>query len=684
MAARALALALGLFALSTPGLAQDRFAPDWERPGFDFSRDGAWRVKSRAVSGVRARLRAAGDFGALNAPVALRAPQPAAQAAVSGILYVPTVLFQYQDTDPSAARDPSLYDQLLFATTPPFARPYSLRGYYQELSNNLFSIQGQSIGWVRLDSNEVTYTGTPGSCYGPYGNCNGIFSVDAVLRMQRGLREALAKTDGAVDFRQFDNDGPDGTPNSGDDDGYVDILTFVHATQDGACGGATNNHLWAHRFVLVDTAGGSYVYRDYVTDDPSARGGSIRVRDYILQSGLGGDTGCDSTAIMPIGIMAHELGHALDLPDLYSTDSRGAGIGQWGLMGSGSWTSQYSPARMEAWSLADLGWVTVRPLTVSGDYTLGPAPASDTALLVVPLGSNPRGEYFLVENRQRAAADTALIRIHCEKSGNPPNCGGGLLILHIDSVAIAEGRPYNTVNGHSRSIWGVRVVEADGLDQLRCCRGHRGDAGDVYPGTSDNTVLSSYSSPPARKNLGYSPVGFTIEEVQILSPDGPASLRLTFDAVLAFLSDTTRPVAALGVPYADTLRASGGDGVYDWTLPSGGPPAGLTLSFSGVVSGTPQACGRFAYQAQVTSGAQTLTRTLTVAVTAPGLDTAIVVEQLLLANGALTTDEVTCLDQLGNGNGRFDVGDVRAWLRATGGAAVGSRRQVAVLRRDGR
>ena len=33
------------------------------------------------------------------------------------------------------------------------------------------------------------------------------------------LRDAL--DDGSVDWGQFDNDGPDGIPNSGDDDGFV-------------------------------------------------------------------------------------------------------------------------------------------------------------------------------------------------------------------------------------------------------------------------------------------------------------------------------------------------------------------------------------------------------------------------------------------------------------------------------
>src|SRR5207249_11469220 len=51
--------------------AQDRRHPRWEIPGFDFRKDGVWRVRARAVRATRARLRAAGRFGELNASAAV-------------------------------------------------------------------------------------------------------------------------------------------------------------------------------------------------------------------------------------------------------------------------------------------------------------------------------------------------------------------------------------------------------------------------------------------------------------------------------------------------------------------------------------------------------------------------------------------------------------------------------------
>src|SRR2546426_12749873 len=87
-----------------------------------------------------------------------------------------------------------------------------------------------------------------------------------------------------------------------------------------------------------------------------------------------------------------------------------------GLMSSGNYTTGLSPSRMEAWSLNELGWVTLAPITVSSVDTFGAAPTSDTAFVVQPTGPNPRGEYFLLENRQPVQSDSPMIRIQCQAS----------------------------------------------------------------------------------------------------------------------------------------------------------------------------------------------------------------------------------------------------------------------------
>src|SRR3989441_5865160 len=280
---RSLVLVVVVSALSVPAVTRAQQAPPprvrREIPGFDFRKDGVWRRQARAVRAQRARLLSRRNFGALNAPMAAAAAPLGSAPAVSGVLRVPAVLFKFKDTPASQLRTTVAYNQVLFGVAPVGAaagRPYTYRTFYEQMSNDLLSVQGQTFGYAALDSNEVTYTGVAGTCSGnPYRNtnCNGLFSPQAVARMQGGLREALRKVDSQVDWTQYDFDG----------DGFVDLVAFIHPPIDGACGGASNNHLWSHRFVLT---GGSYA-----THSRDALGRRIVVADFTLQSGLGGAAG---------------------------------------------------------------------------------------------------------------------------------------------------------------------------------------------------------------------------------------------------------------------------------------------------------------------------------------------------------------------------------------------------------
>jgi len=61
------------------------------------------------------------------------------------------------------------------------------------------------------------------------------------------------------------------------------------------------------------------------------------------------------------GVLCHEFGHLLGLPELYAPGGRPQeGIGVWGLMGQGTWLGRGDhPPHLEAWSKLRLGWVDV-------------------------------------------------------------------------------------------------------------------------------------------------------------------------------------------------------------------------------------------------------------------------------------------------------------------------------------
>src|SRR5438094_1394098 len=667
----------GLLGAPAVAVAQERATPRREVPGLDFRPDGVWRKQAAAVRAVRARLLSQGRFSELNAPLAAGTPAPSA-AAVSGTLSVPAVLFTYAGTSaPPFA--PSAYDSVFFGTTPPLGRPYTYHSFYSQMSNGLLDIQGSTWGWVTLSKPEVGYTGdTSSQCrqVNPFSsaNCNGVWSNTAFTALQGALREALAHADSQIDFTKFSFDPATGV---------VSLVVFIHPTVGGECGpqGSPQNHLWAHRASL---------FPGYMTKDPwpGHFGQFLQVEDYVLQSGLGGGTSCDATQIMPIGTVAHETGHAFGLPDLYDTGGSTEGVGRWSLMGAGNFSSPSSPARMDAWSLSQLGWVTLAPLTTSGTYSFGAAPTSDTAFLVRPTGANPRGEYFLLENRQAVDADSALIRNACQvwyQAPMPPQCSGGLLAWQVDPQPIAQhGFEFgNAVN--AGPTHGLELLQADARGNLDAnpnilCTppaagcADRGDAGDPYPGVTQNPTLTLFTNPNTALNSGACP-GVGIDSISQVLPNDVMRfvLRLGGDS-LAVATAPRLGAAQWGYSYSMTLAAACGAGSYTWAPPdSGALPPGLALAATGVVSGAPTDTGTFTFRVSVTDGTQTARRSLTLQVVEPTLALQQVLALGFQGSAPASDDRRRYLDLQGNANGTFDIGDVARWLARTGnGAAPGA------------
>ena len=88
------------------------------------------------------------------------------------------------------------------------------------------------------------------------------------------------------------------------------------------------------------------------------------------------------------------------------------------------------------------------------------------------------------------------------------------------------------------------------------------------------------------------------------------------------LAPPTLPVGTVGVAYSQQITASGGTGSYVFSVLSGTLPAGLTLSSSGLLSGTPTTAGSSVVTIQATDGTGcpgVITYTITIIVGVPTL-----------------------------------------------------------------
>lgn len=276
--------------------------------------------------------------------------------------------------------------------------------------------------------------------------------------------DAVALVDATVDFQQYDLDN----------DNHIDGVFIVHAGPGGEDTGDVND-CWSH----------AIPYFNYATNDGVIIDGATNVPEINLV------TPSLDTTLCCIGVMCHELGHIVGLPDLYDGSRNTWGVGYWSLMGYGAWgaggNTPWSPSHADSWCKTEVGWLTPTPIT-SNTYSLK----------IVDMETHPvayrvwrngaiNDTFFILENRQNKGFDTPLP-------------GQGLLIWHIDPR-------YNSWHNV------VDLEEADGCDDLDNGWGYRpdphyyhhelGDPGDPFPGDSNTTVFDSLSYPSSRDNWNH-------------------------------------------------------------------------------------------------------------------------------------------------------------------------------------
>jgi subtilisin family serine protease len=111
---------------------------------------------------------------------------------------------------------------------------------------------------------------------------------------------------------------------------------------------------------------------------------------------------------------------------------------------------------------------------------------------------------------------------------------------------------------------------------------------------------------------------FTVKVTDAAAQSDTQALSIVVAVAPLAITTSSLPAATVGVSYSQTLQASGGAAPYTWSRTAGNLPKGLTLSPSGVISGTPTKRGSSTFTVGVTDTAGTqVSRTLSLQVNRP-------------------------------------------------------------------
>lgn len=175
-------------------------------------------------------------------------------------------------------------------------------------------------------------------------------------------------------------------------------------------------------------------------------------------------------------------------------------------------------------------------------------------------------------------------------------------------------------------------------------------AGALPPGlflSSDGTLNGTPNTPGTH--------GFTVTATDNYERTGERAYAITVASATITITPGALPDALVGAAYEQPLAASGGTGPYSFSVASGTLPPGMSLDGDGIIDGTPEAPGSYAFVAAATDAfGQSGEQAYTLVVAAP----VIVLSPATLADATLGVDyHATFSASGGNAPYTFEVTD---------------------------
>jgi immune inhibitor A len=223
----------------------------------------------------------------------------------------------------------SHYNELLFSTTgfngPSNQNIESAYQYYQHESGQQFFFTGQVKGWVTTANNASYYGGN--DAVTDNDTNVGELVIEAVTQL---VADGVDLSDyDKTDLFDFDGDG-----NVNEPDGIIDHIMIFHASigEEAGGGNLAEDAIWSHRHFVLNDAG---------NQPATIPGSTIKAFGYTINP-------IDAAP----GVVVHEFGHDLGLPDEYdiANSDVGSPVSEWSVMASGTWLGFPAGTRPSAFS----------------------------------------------------------------------------------------------------------------------------------------------------------------------------------------------------------------------------------------------------------------------------------------------------------------------------------------------
>mgnify|MGYP005842573153 CR=1 FL=1 len=424
--------------------------------------------------------------------------------------------------------------------------------YYLEQSGGVYRLTGTVLPWVQLPVSEGHYGADP---------CGGGHDVTPRWQLARDAVAKVKELYPDFNWSEFDTDS----------DGIIDHLVIIHAGADQSAGGGREGTfaLWAHSSAIA----GGFVVDDRGTADPAD---DIRAWNYTLVP-----------ENADIGVIVHEYGHDIGLPDLYDT-TYGAtdDVAHWDVMSAGSWSGPLGgvrPTSIGLWGRVMLGWADPVVLDVNspeqvltvGQLSGKPAGTADGAIVRLPLQvvrletpASPAHMWW--SNNDRNMSEARLWRrVDLSASAAPITFGfkANWVIEEDWDFAFVEASadggvtwvPLPDINGHT-----LPEDYADPYGNQTRFRGKYGITGASSGWTDLAFDLSAFAGQDIRLRLRYNTDEFTVEK--------------------GLFADDFELVGAGGTIWSDDVESGAGEWSKEDLTADGGMPGKGWVITDGVFS----------------------------------------------------------------------------------------------------